>query len=98
MIKGSSQGGLLYPNQVVKDGVLICYLTIKKPSESDSFYRSLQRKLGVNTCLAVLDGKCMKNSGDANFCETHVYSKSVKIIVWASTKILLNNLCFKKKQ
>ena len=32
----------------------------------------------------------------ANFCATHGYSDLVKMIVWASTNNLLNNLCFKR--
>ena len=97
MIKGLSRGGLLYPTQDVIGIVLVCYVTIKKLSESDSFYTSSsQRKLAVNTCLTVLDGECLMNSGHANFCATHDYSELVKMVVWATTNILLNNLCLKK--
>ena len=90
MIKGLSRG-LLYPTHDAIGVVLVCYLTIKKFSESDNFYRSSQPKLAVNTCLAVLDGELMMSSGLANFCATHDYSELVKMILWASTNILLNN-------
>ena len=97
MIKGLSRGGILYPTQDVIGIVLVCYVTIKKLSKSDSFYTSSsQRKLAVNTCLTVLDGECLMNSGHANFCATHDYSELVKMVVWATTNILLNNLCLKK--
>ena len=73
MIKGLSRGLLDRTHDVI-GVVLVCYLTIKKFSESDNFYRSSQPKLAVNTCLAVLDGELMKNSSLANFCATHDYS------------------------
>ena len=95
MIKDLSRG-LLYPTHDVIGVVLVCYLTIKKFSESDNFCRSSQPKLAVNTCLAVLDGELMMNSGLANFCASHDYGEFAKMILWASTNILLNNLCFKK--
>ena len=36
------------------------------------------------------------NSGHANFCAMHDYSELMKVVVWATTNILLNNLCLKK--
>ena len=77
MTKDLSREGLLYPTQDVIDEVLVCYLIIKKLSES--FYTSsLQCKLAIITCLAVLDGECMMNSGHANFCTTHGCSELSK--------------------
>ena len=95
MIKGLSKGQL-YPTHDAIGVVLVCYLTIKKFSESDNFYRSSLPKLAITTCLAVFDGELRMNSGLANFCGTHDCSELVKMILWASTNILLNNLCFKK--
>ena len=68
MIKGLSRG-LLYPTYDLIGVLLVCYLTIKKFSESDNFYRSSQPKLAVNTCSAVLDEELMMNSALLTFVQ-----------------------------
>ena len=72
MIKGLSRGGLLCPTQDVIGIVLVCYSLSRNSPKVISFYTFSQRKLAVNTCLAVLDEALMMNSGLANFCATHI--------------------------
>ena len=97
LIKGISRGGLLYPSHDIIDVVLVCYLTIKKLTEIDSFYRdSSQRRIAVSTCLAVLDGEYMLNDNNFVFCSHHNFTELIKMIVWVCTNTLLNNLCLKK--
>ena len=97
LIRGLSRGGLLYRSQEFVDIVLICYIAIIKLVKIDTFYRaSSQRKVAVNSCLAVLEAECMLHNNEANFCTEHNYTALVEMTVWVCTNVLLNNLCFKK--
>ena len=97
LIRGLSREGLFYPSQEFVDIALICYITITKLVKIDTFYRaSSQRKVAVNSCLAVLEAECMFHSNEAHFCTAHNYTALVEMIVWVCTNVLLNNLCFKK--
>ena len=85
----------MYPSQEFVDIVLICYIAITKLVKIDTFYRaSLQRKVAVNSCLAVLEAECLLHNNEANFCTEHNYIALVEMTVWVCTNVLLNNSLF----
>ena len=87
----------MYLSQEFVDIALICYIIITKLVKIDTFYRaSLQNKVAINSCSAVLEAECMVHNNEAHFCTAHNYTALVEVTVWVCTNVLLNNLCFKK--
>lgn len=95
-IKGISRGSLLHPNPSTVNMVTYNYIIINKLIKEDVYKHSnQQRTLATDVTLSALaDDECLL---PIDFCEDgHNSLKLGRMIIWASTNILLNNYCSKE--
>ena len=94
-ILGINRGTLLYPHESVVNIVLYNYITINKLTQCPDFIKSVyQRNLALSISLNVLadnDAFLPLNDCDAG----HSIEKIQKMLIFASSNVLLNNYCRK---
>lgn len=93
MINGLDRGGLLYPNEIPINIVLYSYIVINKLTVEEVFLTSNNhRELAFEAILESLINNEVQF--DTAFCENnHCSNRLLKLIVWKSCNVLLNNFC-----
>ena len=97
LISRMTRGGLLYPCSDIVQMVMVNYIIVNKLAETAEFQSAMsQRQLVLDSTMSALESEELNSFFFRDNCKKdHETIKVAKFILWASTNILLNNLCFK---
>jgi len=97
LIVSISRGSLLYPSRIAVDMIVTTYLVVNKLADTKQFQISpSQRQLIVWATMRALDQVEFMFFYEDVCVNGHEPIHVSKMIIWACTSIMLNNLCFKK--
>ena len=97
LIKGLDRGKLLYSSDDIARVALISNIVIQKLTSFDEFVKSFsQRALSINSILAALEDEQLSLESLIMCSSDHKPMLLMKMAVFKSTNILLNNYCFMK--